>query len=281
MIARGEEVMPEGVASLAVFRHSQSGSRLENDHVAEEVPVAMVFNGISHVVMMASPCNLDDFALGFALSEGLIDKPSAFYGVDVLRSAKGIELRIEVSAACEYAIKARKRNLAGRTGCGLCGTESLDQINRDHPPVQALAIPAEAIDKAEQHLRKHQVLGQATGATHAAAWVTLSGDIVCIREDVGRHNALDKLIGAMARHRAVRPDGFCMVTSRASFEMVQKAVALQAPALVAISAPTALAIETAWAANLTLLGLARNGTWVAYAHGERVQNRQIQTIEDN
>jgi FdhD protein len=241
------------------------------DRVAEEVPVAMEFNGISHAVMLATPCDLEDFALGFSLSEGIINSPADLYSIEVIESEQGLIVRQEISTECFAKLKQYRRNLAGRTGCGLCGTESLNQALR---PVQRVAhdfhVDAAAISRALQLIRAPQLLHQATGAVHAAAWCDADGEISMLREDVGRHNALDKLVGALAHNGIVADRGFALVTSRASYEMVQKAATAGIAVLVAISAPTALAIDMALNANVALVGFARERDIVVYAHPERV-----------
>ena len=238
--------------------------------LAEEVPVALVFNGISHAVMMASPANLEDFALGFALSEGLLQSPSQLYGVDTEVLAQGIEVRLEVAAQAEQHLKERRRNMAGRTGCGLCGADSLGQVRLPLPQAPSVGIDTQAMFKAHSTLRSLQPEKQRTGATHAAAWASLQGDIELVREDVGRHNALDKLIGAMVKAHVNPMQGFVCITSRASFEMVQKTIQSGAGVLTAVSAPTALAVEMAQDHNLLLLGLVRDGSYAAYSHTHRI-----------
>ena len=241
------------------------------DRVAEEVPVAMEFNGISHAVMLATPCDLEDFALGFALSEGIITSPADLYSIELVESEQGLTVRQEISAECFARLKQYRRNLAGRTGCGLCGTESLNQALR---AVQRVSndfhIDAAAIGHALQLIRAPQLLHQVTGAVHAAAWCDAAGEISMLREDVGRHNSLDKLVGALARNGVATDKGFALVTSRASYEMVQKAATAGMAILVAISAPTALAIDVALAANIALVGFARERDIVVYAHPERI-----------
>jgi len=242
------------------------------DQVIEEVPVALEFNGISHAVMLATPRDLEDFALGFALAEGILDTPADLYDIEIDTAAAGITLRLEIAAARFARLKQYRRNLAGRTGCGLCGTESLAQALR---PVARVAhdfkVDATAISHGLTQMRAAQVLQQATGAVHAAAWCGPQGELLLLREDVGRHNALDKLVGALARAGTPTDGGIALVTSRASYEMVQKAAAAGIGILAAISAPTALAIETAQAANLALAGFARERDIVLYAHPERVR----------
>ena len=264
------EVLPLGVALLAVSDVSAGQVNARQDYVAQEVPVALVFNGISHAVMMASPADLEDFALGFSLTEGLLNNASELYGVEVRPMKDGIELHLEVSAACEWRLKERRRTLAGRTGCGLCGTDSLSQVHRELSAVHAFETTADAVLKATTELRQWQPVQQLTGATHAAAWADVSGNILRVKEDVGRHNALDKLIGALVRAQVNPSSGFLCITSRASFEMVQKTVAFGAGMLAAVSAPTALAVEVASSHNLMLAGYVRGTQLVAYSFPERI-----------
>lgn len=263
------EVLPLGVSPLNVTRISSGHCSARQDFVAQEVPVALVFNGISHAVMMASPLDLEDFALGFGLTEGLLASADELYGVEVLQVANGVELHLEVSAACEWRLKERRRALVGRTGCGLCGTDSLSHVHRELPAVQAIEVTANAVLNAQTVLSQWQHLQQLTGATHAAAWVDVSGNLLQLREDVGRHNALDKLIGHLSRSKVNPTSGFLLITSRASFEMVQKAVAFGAGVLAAVSAPTSLAVDVAHAHNLALAGFVRDLKLVAYSFPER------------
>ena len=240
-----------------------------SDHLAVEAPIALVFNGISHAVMMASPLDLEDFALGFGITEGLFETPKDLYGVEQVNTGEGIELVMEVSSACEWRLKERRRTLAGRTGCGLCGADSLDQIKRSLTKVGQINVVGAAVVRAQNDLTHWQKLQQLTGATHAAAWVDLNGKILRLREDVGRHNALDKLIGSLLRDQVDAQSGFICITSRASFEMVQKSVLFGAGVLAAISAPTAMAVDLARASNLALAGYVRNEKFVAYSFSER------------
>ena len=238
-------------------------------HLADEMPVALVFNGISHAVMMATPLHLEDFALGFALSEGLIDQASQLYGVEVIQQAQGIELQIDIAAQCEVRLKERKRSMAGRTGCGLCGTDSLDQVKLKLSQAPEVQLDVQAMQRAHAGLRALQPLKLQTGATHAAAWSDMNGVIQTVREDVGRHNALDKLIGAMSKAGIQATQGFICITSRASFEMVQKTIQSGAGALTAVSAPTRLAVEIALTHNLLLAGQFRGDSFTAYSYPER------------
>lgn len=266
------KLVPPGARAASVVAHRAGQAQAEADWLAEEVPVALVLNGISHAVMMATPTDLEDFALGFGCTEGLFDDPGELYGVDIEPVQGGIELRMEVASACEWRLRERRRTLAGRTGCGLCGTESLEQVWLPVPPLAGGGPRVEppAVAQALVQLRQAQALQQSTGAVHAAAWCSLSGEARIVREDVGRHNALDKTLGAMVRGGVEPAQGFLVVTSRASFEMVQKAVMARVHLLAAVSAPTVLAVQTAEQAGLTLLGFARERDFVAYSHPERL-----------
>lgn len=270
MIAVEAAVVPSGMRNVQVTTWRSGRSQAQADWLADEVPIALVFNGISHAVMMASPADLDDFALGFALTEGLLRDASELYGVEVQELPDGIALQLDVSAACEWRLKDRRRSLAGRTGCGLCGTDSLDQIKRDLPVASPTCVAASAMGRAQRELRMSQAVQQLTGATHAAAWCDPDGAVRLVREDIGRHNALDKLVGSMVR-ACVRPDqGFICITSRASFEMVQKAAMAGVGVLAAVSAPTALAVETARSCGVALAGFVRGDDLVAYTFAERL-----------
>ena len=251
------------------------------DKVAEEVPIALIYNGVSHAVMLATPLDLEDFALGFSLSEGILRDKTDCYDIEIVKQAQGIELRLTIATECFVNLKERRRNLVGRTGCGLCGAESLEQALRlpeisdtlqanIHTPLQPLL--ATHIQAAFHAIQSKQTLQQATGATHACAWVNAQGEIALIREDVGRHNAMDKLIGALAK-QAERDDGFVLTSSRASVEMVQKVAVAGIHVLAAISAPTGLAIRVAQTYNVTLIGFMRDQQFVIYTHPHRLQFR--------
>jgi FdhD protein len=260
-----------GAVEVAVA-HWQTGKvGRAREYVAEEVPVALIFNGISHAVMMATPADLEDFAIGFSLSEDIIRERGELYGIEVEESELGIELRIDIAAECFSRLKERRRTLTGRTGCGLCGTESLAQFARHPAQVSGAGrIDASALHRAVTELRQRQPVHEATGATHAAGWARADGSIQYVREDVGRHNALDKLIGALAQNHAKTGDGFVVLTSRASYEMVLKSAMVGIPIVVAVSAPTHLAIELAQEAGITLAGFAREGRHTVYSHPQRM-----------
>ncbi|MCP1314447.1 formate dehydrogenase accessory sulfurtransferase FdhD [Halomonas sp. 707D7] len=234
------------------------------DALAEEVPVALIYNGISHAVMMASPDRLFDLALGFSLTEGIIAHVHECYDWEVREEQNGLAVHLTIATQRLAALKERRRSTTGRTGCGLCGTEALDQAIRPIPRVQAPTVEDTAIARALEAFAAHQPLKGATGAVHGAAWCSLEGEIIYVREDVGRHNALDKLIGALAYDETPLERGFVLVSSRASYEMVHKCASADIGALVAVSAATALAVSQARLANLLLVGFARPNRHVIY-----------------
>ena len=232
----------------------------------------MVYNGISHVVMMATPQHLEDFALGFSLSEGILQSAGELYSIEQAEHQHGIELQMDISAERFAGLKAWRRNMTGRTGCGLCGAESLQQAIRPVPSVNnTVTLSNQAIQAAVAQLEAHQPLQALTGAVHGAAWCDLQGEILLLREDVGRHNALDKLIGAMHGAGIEGRQGFVLISSRASYEMVTKAASLQSEVLVSVSAATKLAIDMAEQAGITLVGFARPQRHVVYAGAYRIE----------
>jgi FdhD protein len=259
------------VGQYAVDRRRGTRSQLLSDSVALETAVALSYNGVSHAVMMASPADLEEFALGFSLSEGIIQTPDELYDSEVIAREQGIEVACEISSERMSKLKERRRNLTGRTGCGICGAETLEQAVPKLSRLQSsTTITSKAVAEALAELEREQPTQELTGSTHAAAWADQKGKLGLLREDVGRHNALDKLIGALHREKYERGQGFAVVTSRASFEMVQKTVTAGIPILVAVSAPTSLAIDLARDAGLALLGFARGQDFVIYANGERI-----------
>lgn len=262
---------PPASEQVAIERWRAGVSETGSDKVAVETPVALAYNGVSHTVMLASPTDLEDFALGFSLTEGIIETPRQMRDIEIEMRPDGIVVQMSIAAERFVKLQDHRRSMAGRTGCGLCGADSLEQVVRDLPPVTAdTHFSPEALQHAAEDLGGWQTLQRETGASHAAAWMDKTGKILCVREDVGRHNALDKLIGALAMARADFSAGGFLVTSRASYEMVQKSVAAGAGLLAAVSAPTALAIERAKHWNLTLIGFVRPGSQVTYSHGWRM-----------
>jgi FdhD protein len=252
-------------------RLTAAGAETLDEVVVEEVAVALVYNGISHAVMMASPRDLEDFARGFSLTEGIVAKASEIYDIEVEEKGCGLEVKLEIAAHRLAVLQVRRRSLAGRTGCGLCGVESLDAAMR---PVATGpdrgAVSRHAIEKAMAALPDRQILNKQNGAMHAAGWAGSDGALLAVREDVGRHNALDKLAGAIAKAGVSASGGFVVVTSRCSYEMVQKAAAMGAAAIAAVSAPTSLAIETAEQAGIPLVAFVREGRLTAYALADKI-----------
>ena len=244
-----------------------------DDEVAAEAPVALSYNKHSHVVMMVTPTALEDFAFGFSLTEGIIRQPSDVLAVSVLERENGLELAMTVDDECFERLAGQRRNLVGRTGCGLCGAESLEQAMRSPAVVDSrVSVTNKALQAAVQSLNQHQPLQAATGALHGAAWCSTDGEILAVREDVGRHNALDKLIGHLCRSGFDSAVGFLLVSSRASYEMVYKAAAAGMEILLAVSAPTTLAIDFAQRSGITLVGFARPGRHNVYTFEGRIQN---------
>lgn len=235
--------------------------------IPSEVPVNLVYGGIPFAVMMTTPSDLEDFAVGFSLTEGVIQDPKDIRTIRSEPEERGLRLAIELTPNTLHEHLARKRALAGRTGCGLCGIDDLKALPQARQPKgSAPSIALSAIHSALLSLDRKQALNELTHAVHAAAWANLDGTIRCVREDVGRHNALDKLIGAVCRVGTKPDSGFVLVTSRCSFELVEKIAAFGARTLVAISAPTSLALERARHHDITLIGIARRDS-VTVFHG--------------
>jgi len=271
----GATAFPPASEEVRVRRWKAGVTEAATDRVAVEVPVALSYNGVSHTVMLASPADLEDFALGFSLTEGIIEAARDMRDIEVDQTEKGIVVKMTIASERFETLKDRRRSMAGRTGCGLCGTDSLDQVVRPLRSVTATArFTPEAIQLAAREMGGWQVLQKETGATHAAAWFDPAGKIHAVREDVGRHNALDKLIGALAKMHADLAAGAFLVTSRASYEMVQKSVAAGVGLLAAVSAPTAFAIARAEEWNLTLAGFVRPGSSVAYSQDWRLSQEE-------
>lgn len=256
----------------AVRRIAADGTVEERtEAIAEEVPVALAYNRQPHVVMMATPSDLEDFAVGFSLTEELIGTPADVRDIEIARYSRGIEITLTVPPDCEAVVTSRERRMQGRTGCGICGADSVTAVLKTlHRVPDGTTVPAAAIHRALAALAARQELNAQAGAVHAAGWATPEGEVTVVREDVGRHNALDKLVGALARGGTLGQPGFVVVTSRASFEMVQKATVLGAPILAAISGPTGLAVRVAQQSGLTLVGFARGGRLSVYTHAGRV-----------
>ncbi len=241
--------------------------------VAEEVPVAISYGGATHAVMMATPADLEDFALGFSLSERIIASPAQVEAVAIVEAGEGIDLQISLTSEAGKALERRRRSLAGPVGCGLCGLESIEEALMPLPQTPGGAIvSASEIRQAFANLPGLQTLNAATGAVHAAGFWLRGKGVAVIREDVGRHNALDKLIGALARAGIEPANGMMLLTSRVSVDMVQKAALAGCAILAAVSAPTALAVRAAEAAGITLVALVRGADHEIFTHAGRVQN---------
>jgi FdhD protein len=241
------------------------------EQIAEEAPIALVYNGVPHVVVMASPANLEDLTLGFSLSEGVIRSAGELGGIEIVPEKTGYSIYLSIPPERAAVIEQRRRNMTARTGCGICGAETIEQAMRDVPKVAtpkdagAQRVTRHAVAGAMSQLPSLQTLNAATGATHAAAWANFDGQLQVVREDVGRHNALDKLIGALAAGGTDTAQGFAVITSRASYEMVQKAAMAGIGLLAAVSAPTALAVRIAREAGVTLAGFVRGERCMVYA----------------
>ncbi|MGN6365692.1 formate dehydrogenase accessory sulfurtransferase FdhD [Asticcacaulis taihuensis] len=248
--------------------------------IAEEVPVALVYDASTEAVMMATPADLEDFAYGFSLTEGLISKPEDIRRLDIVPGPNGVEARMWLTPERGQLMTARRRSRTGPTGCGLCGLDSLEEVLRLRVPIgpSALQMTASDILNAVTSLETRQPLGEQTRAVHAAGFWSPGEGLVAVREDVGRHNALDKLAGTLARTGVRGDSGAIVLTSRVSVEMVQKAAAIGAPVLIAISAPTALALRTAEAAGLTVIAVARHNGFEVFTHPERIVLTESSTL---
>ncbi|MBQ5947627.1 formate dehydrogenase accessory sulfurtransferase FdhD [Massilia sp. ST3] len=265
-------------AQLAAARWHGDAMQAASETVAEEVPVALSYNGITHAVMLASPLDLEDFAVGFSLGERIVAQAREIHDLEVEETEDGIAIDMRIASSAFMRFKEGRRARTGKTGCGLCGIDSLAWFGDEtRSPGLAANMPAAdgrlapaALHRAMASLGARQALHRATGAVHAAGWADPEGELMCVREDIGRHNALDKLVGALARERVDTAGGFAVVTSRASFEMVQKAARAGLPLLAAISAPTAMAVRLAERAGLTLAGFVRGGRHVVYSHPGRL-----------
>ena len=251
--------------------------------LASEVPVSLVFNGIAHAVMMATPQDLEDFALGFALTEGILDNAGDCYGIDVAgvpdcaaglpEGMHGIEVRLEISSRSFARLKGRRRNMTGRTGCGVCGVESFAALDLSvaalpaRPWVQQVDLPA--VLRAMDMLSGKQVLNVAAGALHAAGWAELDGNVLEVFEDVGRHNALDKLMGRLARSDRLNQPGFVILSSRGSHELVRKCAKLGVSAMATLAAPTSLGVRLAELTGMRLWGSCRGSKGILFVDGQR------------
>ena len=260
------------VTRISRLARRQAGTAPADRMVPEETPIALSYGGTTHAVMMASPADFEDFALGFTLTEGIIASSDEIEAIEVEDHGAGIDIQIRLKDQANTRFEARRRRLAGPVGCGLCGIESIEEAMRSVDPVGASTLTLEATDivRSVKLLSKVQPLHAETGAVHAAGFYVSGRGIVMAREDVGRHNALDKLAGALAKAGIDGATGAVVVTSRVSVEMVQKTASIGAPLIIAVSAPTALAIRTADDAGMTLVALVRGDDFDVFTHPERV-----------
>lgn len=267
--------LPDALGRRSATRLDAGGRHAFTDTVIAETPIALAYNGVAHAVMLATPADLEDFALGFSLSEGIVDAPSQLALVEQRVSADGIALELAVPQACFDRLAARTRRLAGASGCGLCGIASIEQAVRPAPRVRCEArISALSILDGMRRLHDAQPLNRQSGGVHAAAWISTAS--MTVREDVGRHNALDKLVGALAR--MPRPHGFLALSSRASYELVHKAACAGIGVMTVISAPTTLAIDLAGRCGITLVAFAREAQMNVYTHAWRIDGTIGSTV---
>ena len=261
--------------------HRAGGTVSASRDVPEETPVALSYAGTTHAVMMASPADLEDFAVGFSLTEGIIASPAEIAEIEIIEDAgDGVDIQIRLRDTANTRFEARRRRLAGPVGCGLCGIESIDEAMRSVPKVgrSSLMFSAQQIVDAVRLLSRLQPMHAETGAVHAAGFYLPGKAIVAAREDVGRHNALDKLAGALAKAGVDGASGAVVVTSRVSVEMVQKTAAIGAPIIIAVSAPTALAVRTAEEAGMTLVALVRGVEFDIFTHPDRVSEGAAKNV---
>jgi FdhD protein len=263
---------PARVVHRQIWR--ESGLSSGNRSIPEETAVALTYNGGTYAVMMTTPRDLEDFAVGFSLSEGVISSAADIESLDVVRLDDGVELRMWLSKPKADSLRDRRRHIAGPTGCGLCGIESIAEAMRPAAVVgHGQQFSSEQIMGAMRSVPSNQKLNIETRAVHAAAFWDAASGIVALREDVGRHNALDKLAGSLARASIVTSEGIILLTSRVSVEMVQKSAAIGSPVMVSVSAPTALAVRMADAAGITLAAIARADGFEVFTHPRRIVNR--------
>lgn len=252
----------------------QDNAHEKSKYVAEEMPIALSYDGTTQAVLMASPDNLEDFAYGFSLTEGLINSPNEIEKIDIVKVTRGIDIQIALNVDRRDAFQKRRRNMAGPVGCGLCGIESIDAAMRDIPQVNSkIQFNNDDILQAARLICDKQILNNATRAAHAAAFYVKDYGLTSVKEDVGRHNALDKLCGHLFRNKVSVDNGLIVVTSRLSMEMVQKAAMLGVSTLIAVSAATAEAIRIGKSSGMTLIGRVREDSFEIYCGLERITSK--------
>lgn len=268
----GDGIPPAHRALPRLAWQGAGATRPGDREIAEETAVALTYGGSTYAVMMATPRDLMDFAVGFSLTERIVARPDEIESIAVVPSAVGLDLQMWLAAPRSEALASRRRHLAGPTGCGLCGIDSLTEAMRPAPAVgYRMSMAAGEVVAAMAAVPPRQELNRLTAGAHAAALWRRDGGLAAVREDVGRHNALDKLVGALARQGEERTGGALVLTSRVSVEMVQKAAVAGLEIVVAASAPTALAVRTAEQAGITLIGIARADGFEIFAHPERIR----------
>ncbi|MFO7190475.1 MAG: formate dehydrogenase accessory sulfurtransferase FdhD [Pseudomonadota bacterium] len=275
----GDAGRPASHRALPVRRYVGDEATDAYEEVAAETAVAFVYNGTPHAVMMASPSDLEEFGVGFTVTERIVARREEIRSVRARELPEGIELAIEIDPERHRELDRRQRALTGRVGCGLCGQQSLAQaIRKPERVARGLRVSHGAVHAAVAELPRWQAVNRVTGALHAAAWVGPEGEVLAVREDVGRHNAFDKLIGCLLNDRADLDKGFALITSRASHEMVQKAASVGIQMLVAVSAPTTLAVRLASETGVTLIAFARNNRYTVYSGSERIVTHRETTV---
>lgn len=268
-----ELIPPATYREVRIERALNASREQASDYVAEERPVALLYQGVPHVVMLATPANLEDLAVGFTLSEGIVATADEIRAVECTSEDNALAVNVHIAAERFAAVLRRQRNMTARTGCGLCGSETIEDAIRTPAAVRSdLTFSAAELHEQLADLQAHQPLNRMTGSVHAAAWVRPGQGIQVVREDVGRHNALDKVIGALVREGVDCSLGYFLITSRASYEMIQKAASVGVSLVAAVSAPTAFAIDVATQTGLTLVGFARDSRHVVYTHAERLRD---------